>query len=335
MIKMNYGNAKQQKALKEAYVKIIPERTLRQTRWVELRKQLIEIDGRFKTLLPSKYNKLLVADFQTLADIYELYVTLNVKKSSVQLHQDAKVLFSYSENITDRRGHDWEKLQPIIAGFFMDENNGMEIHTCHYCDMAYVNPITLQTGKKAQFDLDHVLQKAKCPLVALSLFNFVPSCQMCNGSRIKGQRELYPDARIRKKLSPTNEDYDFEGKVRIEVVNKKGDCSTIGFEKRMADYEIQFNSHLDPDYSEEVKEFYLEERYNYHKCEALRLLDLKERYTDAHIMELARMILQSPKTKVSAHGTRYITQLKQDIFASNYNHRFHRCFGKLYDDIMK
>lgn len=334
MIKMNYGNAKHRETLKEAYVKIFPDRTLRQTRWVALRRQLIGIDGRFKNLLPIKYNKLLVADFETLADIYDLYVSLKVKKLHGMLHEDARALFSYGEKIA-RWGHDWDALQPVIAAFFMNEDNGLEIHTCLYCDMAYVNPFTLQTGKKAQFDLDHVLQKAKCPIVALSLFNFVPSCQMCNGSRVKGQRELYPDARIRKKLSPTNEKYDFEGKVTIEVINKKGECSTIGFEKRMDDYEIKFNTYLDPDYDEEINAFYLKERYDYHKCEALRLLDLKERYTDARIMELARMILQSPKTKVAAHGVRYITQLKQDIFATGFKHDFHRCFGKLHDDIMK
>ena len=334
MIKMNYGNTKQREALKEAYVKIFPDRTLRQTRWVALRKQLVGIDGRFKNLLPTKYNKLLVADFETLADIYDFYVSLKVKKYHSVLHEDAKALFSYGEKI-NRWGHDWESLQPVIAAFFMNDDNGLDIHTCHYCDMAYVNPFTLQTGKKAQFDLDHVLQKARCPIVALSLFNFVPSCQMCNGSRVKGQRELYSDANIRKKLSPTNEQYDFEGKVTIEIVNKKGECSTIGFEKRMDDYEIKFNTHLDSDYDEEVNAFYLKERYDYHKCEALRLLDLKERYPDARIMELARMILQSPKTKVTAHGVRYITQLKQDIFATGFKHSFHRCFGKLHDDIMK
>lgn len=48
----------------------------------------------------------------------------------------------------------------------------------------------------------------------------------------------------------------------------------VGFEKRMAEYEVRFNTRLDPDYEEEVKAFYLTERYNYHKCEALRLLDL-------------------------------------------------------------
>ena len=150
MIKMNYGNAKHRETLKEAYVKIFPDRTLRQTRWVALRRQLVGIDGRFKNLLPIKFNKLLVADFETLADIYDLYVSLKVKKLHGMLHEDARALFSYGEKIA-RWGHDWDALQPVIAAFFMNEDNGLEIHTCLYCDMAYVNPFTLQTGKKAQF----------------------------------------------------------------------------------------------------------------------------------------------------------------------------------------
>lgn len=76
---------------------------------------------------------------------------------------------------------------------------------------------------------DHVLDKGRCPILALSLFNLVPSCQVCNGNRIKGRRLLYTDARLRKKLSPTNLNYDFEGKVKIEVRNKKGECPNTGF----------------------------------------------------------------------------------------------------------
>lgn len=67
--------------------------------------------------------------------------------------------------------------------------------------------------------------------------------------------------------------------------------------------------------------------YNYHKCEALRMLDLKERYTDARIVEFARMILQSPSAKVTAHGMKYITQLKHDIFAVEFGRKHHRCFS--------
>lgn len=335
MIKMDYGDKKHLDFLKEEYPRIFPDLSKRQTKWASLRKRLVRKDIRFDTLLPKKYKEMLVLDFETLADIYEVYNGLEMSKTD-PVHVDCKSLFSYDE-CDDSKGVKWKKLQPNIAGFFMDSKNGLEIHSCHYCDMAYVNPFNLSTGyrRKAQFDLDHVLDKGRCPLVALSLFNLVPSCQMCNGSRIKGQRQIYADARLRKKLSPTNPNYDFEGKVNIELLNKKGECSTIGFEKRMDDYVLFFNTHLDPDYDEEVKAFYLTERYNYHKCEALRLLDLKERYTDARIVELARMILQSPKAKVTSHGMKYITQLKHDIFSTNFNHKYHRCFGKLHDDMLK
>lgn len=334
MIKMNYGNKKHLDFLKKSYSQIFPDLNIRQTKWVALCKRLALKDVRFKNLLPKNYVDMLVLDFETLADIYELFDELDIKSSDSGLFVDCKALFSYDE-CWDSKGKKWNKLQPIIASFFMDKKNGFEIHTCHYCDMAYVNPFNLTIGAKAQFDLDHVLDKGRCPIVGLSLFNFVPSCQMCNGSRIKGQKQIYSTPTLRKKLSPTNKNYDFEGKVTIELLNTKGDCSTIGFEKRMDDYELRFNTHLDPDYDEEVKAFYLKERYEYHKCEALRLMDLKERYSDAKILELARMIAGGSNSKVSSHGMKYITQLGHDIFSTGFKHHFHRCFGKLHDDIIK
>ncbi len=200
--------------------------------------------------------------------------------------------------------------------------------------MAYINVFEVGKKKKTQFDLDHVLDKGRCPILALSLFNLVPSCQVCNGKRIKGSKLLYPDARLRKKLSPTNLNYDFEGKVKIEVKNKKGECSTIGFEKRMDDYEIKFDTHLDFDYDEEVKAFHLKERYEFHKCEALRVLDLKERYSDARILEMARMIAGGLKKKVTPRGVGLLAQLKKDVFAKEFREKFHRSFGKMYDDVM-
>lgn len=334
MIKMDYGDKKHLRKLMDSYPKIFPDLNVRQTCWVNLRNRLCGIDSRFKTLLPKTYEGMLVLDFESLADIYEVYDGLKLKKTAPVVFTDSKAYFSY-EDCYDSKGKKWDKLQPLIAGFFMDEQNGFEIHTCHYCDMAYVNPFDLSAKKKAQFDLDHVLDKGRCPIIGLSLFNFVPSCQMCNGSRIKGQKQIYKNARLRKKLSPSNFNYDFDGKVNIEVINRYGNCSTIGFEKRMSEYELRFNTHLDPDYEEEVKAFYLTERYNYHKCEALRLLDLKERYSDAKILELARLIAGGSNIKVSPHGMKYITQLKHDIFATEFNHKHHRCLGKLHDDMLK
>ena len=333
MLKMQYGDARHISWLKSEYLKIFPDLVSMRSDWRKLRKDLVALDKRFKALLPWALDDLLTMEFDGLADIYAIFDSLKLKKRG-PLFQECKHLFNYSEDVK-RRGMTQHKLQPTIAAFFMNPSNGFNIHTCHHCDMAYVNPYTMSGVRKAQFDLDHVLDKGHCPIVGLSLFNFVPSCQMCNGTRIKGQRQLTKDARLRKKLSPTNFNYDFEGCVDIEVHNKRGVCSTFGFEKRMDDYEIVFNTYKDPDYDTEIDFFHLTERYNYHKCEALRLMDLKERYSDAHILELARIMSGDPKAKATPHGMRIITQIKHDIFATQFNHQFHRAFGKMHDDILK
>lgn len=64
-------------------------------------------------------------------------------------------------------------------------------------------------------------------------------------------------------------------------------------------------------------------------------MDLKEHYTEAKILELARMIAGGSNAKVSPHGMKFITQLKHDIFATEFIHKHHRCFGKLHDDMLK
>ncbi len=139
---------------------------------------------------------------------------------------------------------------------------------------------------------------------------------------------------LRKKLSPSNPIYDFENNVNIEVLNKKGECSTFGFEKRKDEYEIIFNVFKDPDYKVEIDFFHLTEIYNYHKIEALRLLDFKERYTDAHMLELARIMLGSSTAEASSNAMSIIAQIKHDIFSTQFINTFHRTFGKLHNDIV-
>lgn len=93
------------------------------------------------------------------------------------------------------KGYWWLPSEPEeqIAGTLTIDSRGnvkLEIRSCYYCEMAYVNTYTLidkdngNLVERRQFDLDHFLPKGKCPCVGLSLYNFVPSCQVCN-SRIK------------------------------------------------------------------------------------------------------------------------------------------------------
>lgn len=67
----------------------------RRADWIALRNSLIAKNGNFRALLPPRLDEMLTNDFEDLADIYELYVSLNLRKSD-PLTTNGKKLFNYS-----------------------------------------------------------------------------------------------------------------------------------------------------------------------------------------------------------------------------------------------
>lgn len=57
------------------------------------------------------------------------------------------------------------------------------IEVCPYCQRNYISSY----DEKTTADLDHFYPKSLYPFLALSLYNFIPSCQICN-SRFKGNK---------------------------------------------------------------------------------------------------------------------------------------------------
>ena len=332
MIKMYYGDAAHQKTLENRFVSLLDDETNRHKEWKKLRKELYKLDGHFKKLLPSQLKKLMVMQFTELAVIYEYYVALGLAKGD-KLHLSLKALFSYDK----AKGSPFKALSEAFIGFFKDEKNGFKIHSCHYCDMAYINYFPYANGKRTQFDLDHILDKGRCPLVALSLYNLVPACPTCNGPHIKGQRVMKLSLTQRQKLSPSSPLYDFDNKVKIWIRPITGIICNTNMLKNQREYELDFDTSADTDYEKEIAFFYLRERYNYHKCEALRLADLKEKYSDAKIVEMAKLICSekgNKDIKMSPEAYRTIEHIKTDLFGSEFSQNNHRAFGKLHKDIL-
>ncbi len=335
MIKMNYGDTKHQKNLEVTFQSLLDDVTARQKEWIRLRKELYKLDNTFKTILPIQLKDMMILPYTVIAQIYEKYVNLKFVKTD-EKHVDLKALFSYDTH-TNSKGNKYKALSSDFISFFKDENNGFEIHTCHYCDMAYINYFNSGNGKRTQFDLDHILDKGRCPLVALSLYNLVPACPTCNGPHIKGKRVMPTSLIQRMKLSPTSVQYDFENKVKLWIKPKLAKVHNTNFLKHQKDYEIAFDTSQDPDYKVEIDFFYLHQRYNYHKCKALRLADLKAQYTPAKIKEMAKIICNIGKRKkltatFASHVV--INQIRADIFESGFTDKYHRAFGKLYKDIL-
>ena len=66
----------------------------------------------------------------------------------------------------------------------------MEIEVCPYCQRNYISSYEENSSKKTTADLDHFYPKSLYPFLALSLYNFIPSCQICN-SRFKGNKDVW------------------------------------------------------------------------------------------------------------------------------------------------
>lgn len=86
-------------------------------------------------------------------------------------------LFCYKKLQTGNKDWNRHKLLSLI---------GIEI--CPYCQRNYISSYEENNDEKTTADLDHFYPKSLYPFLALSLYNFIPSCQICN-SRFKGDKD--------------------------------------------------------------------------------------------------------------------------------------------------
>lgn len=271
-----------------------------ETRWMKWKKK----HGCIKTLHYT-LEELLTLHFDKLIEFYEEFLKVSKKKVvTPRSLAELEKIFKYTNGYDQR-----------ISKFFKDRADLLKIYTCHYCDMAYINAYveTTKGGLKSQFDVDHFLPKKVCPPLALSLFNFVPSCPVCN-ERIKGENlpsvSKLEDLRF---LSPSSLDYDFHRKAKLKLGHRiETDGSKTHFIYFVAKYP----------YDEYVNFFHLRDRYEYHKAEAMRLEQLKKSYSKAQIKAIAKILRRSSST------------VREDIFNKKYLEQHHRCFCKFTQDIL-
>lgn len=69
--------------------------------------------------------------------------------------------------------------------------------------------------------------------------------------------------------------------------------------------------------------FHLEERYEFHKCKALRLFELKAKYPQGTIKRIAKLLRKS------------VSDIREDIFHKKYLNTNDMCFAKLTRDSLK
>lgn len=148
-------------------------------------------------------------------------------------------------------------------------------------------------------DLDHFLNKSKYPFLALSLYNFVPSCSVCN-ARFK----LASNKNI---LNPYFQ--EFGDNCKFKVHHKSAE-SVLGINNEF-DITLQINKNVDPELLDRIRNsddiFRITAIYVNHKDQVREIYEKKQRYTDKYIEDIQK-ILKKNNTSVTKDD------IKKDIF---------------------
>lgn len=249
---------------------------------------------------PDDVEEILTAPFSKLVEMRKHYSEIKDEK----LTSEISSIFSY------------ERHADKIRDFFKDHSQEMHIDTCPCCELSYIQVIHVRReGKKyQQYDLDHFISKSKYPITALSLYNLIPSCHVCN-SNLKGQDDILEGLTPieGKKLSPSSgDDYTFDEDVTIIYIPKTSSYSAT----------IDFDCTNDI-YERNIETFALRERYAYHTDIATALIEKRRKFPDTYIEMIARMIPFETKESI-----------RDSLFGISLHKDHHHIMQKLYQDIL-
>ncbi|MGA9211440.1 hypothetical protein [Kaistella sp.] len=164
----------------------------------------------------------------------------------------------------------------LIKSFFIDTGYGnfnnqeflekLNIDTCVYCNRNY----TVQLVKdRARAQLDHWFPKESHPLLALSFYNLIPSCQSCNHIKLNKAPECGWHKALENIFHPYEEELIFS--------------FSYDYNTRITDPSVKF---IDTDSKAETSLKYsrLKEIYDSSSKRELKdLLDLRYKYSDNYL----------------------------------------------------
>ncbi|MFD3156672.1 hypothetical protein ACFIJ5_07390 [Haloimpatiens sp. FM7330] len=177
----------------------------------------------------------------------------------------------------------------------------LDITTCPYCNRNYIHTYIGKEGM-CRADIDHFYPKSKYPFLAVSLYNFIPSCHTCNSSF-----KNVVDTFLLPHLYPYENEFDEEAKFKTSFYtgedNKNEECEKDNVSQKKEEYDISYLLGNSDNFKIEIKPkdcesetgkkiqnsidtFQLEELYNFHKDYVRELIKKAIIYNESRIDEL-------------------------------------------------
>lgn len=151
-------------------------------------------------------------------------------------------------------------------------STNLDINTCTYCNRLYTKTVT-NPSKLTRPEFDHWFAKSKYPLLALSFYNLIPSCHVCNSS-LKGIIELNLD----KHYHPYIDDEKIISKnIKFSYFNKT--LNTYGFQMKTNNFKGKNT----------IDAFKIKEIYEMHEDEIIDLRKIRDIYSESYLQNLSKL----------------------------------------------
>lgn len=226
-----------------------------------------------------------------------------LKKKYNKLHLDIAKIVNYKKwFITSTK-----KLDYILA-------SNLNVNTCTYCNRIYTNTMTKEDGNKVMRpQFDHWYPKSKFPLLALSFYNLIPSCSICNSSA--------------KSDTVFNLDTHFHPYIDKDILSKYR--FSYNHFKSINNIEIRIDCNFgDTKAFNTIKDLNLISMYNAHTYELNDLLTTHKAYSKSYLNNLKRAFPNTRLTDDEIYRLAFGTELEEKDFSN-------LPFSKFKKDILK
>lgn len=232
---------------------------------------------------PDNLKKLNIIFFQKLKknfltyERYQSYINyINIKQENRNFYQKLFLRVYVKQLKKIEQIFDYEKILGNNKPKSYWLSKQINTNTCTYCNRLYANVIEIGNGSNndkriARPFFDHWYPKSKYPILALSYYNLIPSCSVCNSS-IKGSIDFDIDTHIHPYKKEEGNDFKFsyrhESLTTHNVIIRDFNSLSIKAKRTIQDFKIR-------------------DVYDVHSDKELKdLLDLRYKYSNNYIVEL-------------------------------------------------
>ena len=235
----------------------------------------------------SELRKNVIKDANSFSILTALPIELENFKKSFELSFGSLLDSSF----TTSRGLTLTHRQDLLKVFYYSDYDKwgayklakkINVNVCPYCNRSYTFILGNDSKKGTRFEYDHFFDKARYPYLALSFYNLIPSCHICN-SNFKGDKQFILNSNIHPYIEDFGNDIVFSIYPKnINFINGTSEEYKIRI--------IRQNNKVDKDKFKKayknIRTFGLLKLYNMHKDYVNEIIQKSIVYNEDHIKDL-------------------------------------------------